>query len=231
MSPTRTYHSALYRDFASIKDRRPGPIIRFFEQHENEIRLLDFDEYFEMLTAYCDALFEAGAYGEHRIVSDEVIAGVIEANIGIYQGKDLFYHTLFRKAASCYHVHRFAEATHILRELIKISPTDALARRFLHRCLFRQYPRWIQGARALAIFLVLWSLLITIVELLWVRTLYLQWVWLFEYVRYGLLAAALLVVAGAFGWHYVRTGWEARAFANEAARRKREARQATEEGR
>ncbi len=224
MSSVRTYHSALYRDFASLKDRRAGAIIRFFEQHESEIRQLDFDEYFEMLTAYCDALFEAGAYAEHRLVADEVIAGVIEANIGVYDGKDLFFHTLFRKAASCYHVRHFAEAEHILRELLKISPNDKLTRRFLHRCLFRQYPPWIQKARAVAIFLILWSVLVTVVELLWIRAFYPQWVALFESVRYGLVLAAVGVLLIAFGYHYIQADWQARAFAKNAARKKQRAR-------
>lgn len=226
MSSIRTYHSALYRDFVSLKDRRPGSIIRFFEQHESAIRQLDFEEYFEMLTAYCDALFDAGAYAEYRLVADEVVAGVIEANIGIYDGKDLFYHTLFRKAASCYHVQHFAEAEHILRELIKISPSDKLARRFLHRCLFHQYPPWIQKARALAIFLILWSVLVTVAELLWIRAFHPQWIGLFQNVRYGLVLAALGVLLLAFGYHYLRTDWQARIFARDAERKKRHARKA-----
>ncbi len=220
MTSAHTYPSRLYQAFRSLEDPRPGAIIRFFEQHESHIRQLHFDEYLDILTAYADALFAVGAYAEHRLVADEVIEQVVQANIGVYQGKDLFYHTLFRKAASCYHTHHFAEAAHILRELIKISPSDRLCQRFLHRCLFRQYPHWIQTARGLSIFFILWSTLITVVELLWVRPLYPQWISWFEHVRLGLILAAALLLAAAFGWHYLHAGWQAHAFAKKAAKRK-----------
>ena len=53
-----------------------------------------FEEYFEILTSYVNALFEAGAYQKHALMADVVIEASIINNVRVYQGIALFEKTL-----------------------------------------------------------------------------------------------------------------------------------------
>ncbi len=113
-----TYHSQIYRDFRDIEPTEYRAITRFYEDHVDAIHQLDFEEYFELLVAYTDALFEIGVYERHLLIVDEVIETTILKNIKFFEQEDIYYRMLFRKAASLFNLLEFEKAAHILRELI-----------------------------------------------------------------------------------------------------------------
>jgi hypothetical protein len=167
-----TYHSKLYRDFKSIDSASYRDIIHFFERKEEDIRQLDFEEYFELLYIYVNALFEVGAYQKHVVMADEVIEAAICHNIQWYKNEDIFQKSLFRKAASLYNTSEFGHAEYILRELIRIDPEYRDAVAFLKKCIRAGNLRSLQVFRAAGIFLFLVSAAVICAEVLLVRPFY-----------------------------------------------------------
>ncbi len=169
---TSTYHSKIYRGFKDIEPNEYLSVVRYYETYEEEIKQLDFSEFFELLIAYTDALFEVGAYQNHALMVDAAIEISIINNIKFYNKKDIYYELLFKKAASCYNLMRYNEAEHILRELIKINPQNEISIRFLNKCLLQKKPNFIKNARAVSIFLFLIAALIISIELIFIRPLF-----------------------------------------------------------
>ncbi len=196
-----TYHSKLYRDFKSIDGASFRDLIHFFERSEDDIRQLDFDEYFEMLYLYVNALFEVGAYHKHVIMADEVIEAAICHNIQYYKQEDIFKKSLFRKAASLYNTSEYRSAEHILRELVRIEPGHKDAGSFLKKCLRNIHVRPLQAFRASAIALFLSSALVICTEVLLIRPFYPAYTGGVEALRVGLFVAGWVVLIAGEAWH------------------------------
>lgn len=164
-----TYHSKTYRDYKALDERAYRDMVRFYEEREDDIKALDFEEFFELLFAYVDALFEIGSYRKHLLLVDYVIECSIKYNIKELKGKDVFYHLLFRKAASLYNTLSYNKADYILRELIRINPEKEEVGQFLKKCLRKMNPAIIRHSRAASILLFFLAATIICVEVLFVR--------------------------------------------------------------
>jgi hypothetical protein len=192
-----TYHSKLYRDFKEIEHTDYRGVVRFYEEHESQIRQLDEQEHFDLLVAYVNSLFEIGAYQRHLLIADAVIELTVERNIQSYQGTDLFYTTLFKKAASLYNIMEYARAEYILCELVRIDPKDEQTILFLKKCRRRKSPGITQHTRAAGIFLFLLTALIISIEVLFIRPFYDMHTALVERTRFSTFGlGCFLLVAG-----------------------------------
>lgn len=152
--------TSIFQSFNQIDRQSYHTIIRYFNQHVEEIKCLNFEEYFEILTSYVNALFEAGAYQKHALMADVVIEASIINNVRVYQGIALFEKTLFQKAASLYHLHQFEESAHILTELIKINPSDETFQTFLRKNRLLVKPAYLRKSLGLAIVFYFISILV-----------------------------------------------------------------------
>jgi tetratricopeptide (TPR) repeat protein len=192
-----TYHSKVYRDFKEIEPTAYRQIIHFYEEKEAEIRCLEFDEYFDLLIAYVDALFEIGAYQKHLLMVDVIIENSILHNIQFRNGTDIYQRTLFKKAASLYNVLKYEEADYILRELIRMDPYDSDSVLFLKKCLRSKKPQLVINARAASIFLFLLTAFVICIEVLFIRPFYHMHTELVETSRIGIfLLGCILLVGG-----------------------------------
>lgn len=197
----------VYREFKTMEDHSFRSIVRYFEEHREGIRQLPFDEYFELLVEYANALFETGKYHKHLKASEGIIDWVIDRNIKYYRGVDIFRQTLFKKAASHYNLHQISKAQHIIEELIKMDPRDSKNRRFLVRC-FRKRPSSLkQKLRAVCIGFILMSALTISAELLIFRPFYPSWVQSVELLRNILFALGIFVFIAGEGVHRFRS-WQ-----------------------
>jgi tetratricopeptide (TPR) repeat protein len=191
-----TYYSKLYRDFKSLEQNAYREVIRYFEKNEASIQQLDFEEYFDLITIYVTALFEIGEYRKHLLMVDVVIEASILNNITVYRGQDIFQQMLFRKAASFFQLREYAQAEHILRELLKINPDNGNAVLFLKKCLRVHYPHIRSRAQAASIFLLLLATFITAMEVLMVRPFYGMYTDGVEYSRNSTFVLACLIMLG-----------------------------------
>ncbi len=196
-----TYYSRVYRDFRSIEPGAHRDVVHFYEAHETEIRNAEFEEYFEILVAYTEALFETGAYRKHLLMSDVAIGESMSQELEVVYGKLVFEHMIFRKAASHYNLAEFDEAQNLLGQLIRIDPEHEEARRFHRKCLYHRRPRWLYQARAAAIFLFLLAALVIFIELLFVRPFYNMHTHLVETSRNTIFAMGFMVLIAAEAWH------------------------------
>lgn len=161
-----TYHTKIYRDFKEIEIGEYRAIVDYYDEFERDIRELDFQEYFEMMVAFVDALFQLGKYQKHLLMVDVAIEASVMNNIKMYQDTDIFHKLLFQKAASAYHTFDLERADHILRELIKMNPKDRISAMFLKKCLRRKQPNFIATSRAISIFLFLTTAVVICADVL-----------------------------------------------------------------
>jgi tetratricopeptide (TPR) repeat protein len=215
-----TYYSKIYKEFKALDAKEHLSIVRFYESYEGDIKQLNFTEYFELLTAYLDALFEIGAYHSHLKMVDSAIQISILNNIKFYNGRDIYTDLLFRKAASCYNLMHYDDAEHILRELIKISPHDESYEIFLRKCLWKKQPNYLKNARGLTILLLLAAALIIAVELIIVRNLFAVHAETFQLVRNLTFGLAILTLLGSTLTHYGQIYLWVKQFVAECKRRK-----------
>jgi len=191
-----TYHSKVYRDFREIEVTNYRKVIHFYEEKETEIRKLDFEESFELLVAYVNALFEIGAYQKHLLMVDYVIESSILGNIQYYQGEDIYCKMLFKKSASHYNLFEFEKADYILRELVKMNPYNEDNILFLKKCLRRKNTNIINQARAGGILLFLLSAIVISFEVLLIRPFYKNFVDVIEISRIVLFLLGVVFLLG-----------------------------------
>jgi hypothetical protein len=216
-----TYHSKVYRDFRAIDGSEWRSIVRFYEEHETEIRSLDFPEYFEMLLAYATALFEIGAYEKYLLMVDVVIEASILNNIKFFKGEDVLQRLLFKKAASYFHTHELGKAEYILRELLRMDPYDESSALFLKKCLRKTQPAFLKNARAVSIFLFLMSALLICIEVIVVRNFYHVYTDLVEVSRNTIFLSGFVVLVGSDLYHRGSIGKEVDDFVAAIRRRKK----------
>ena len=197
------YHSRIYRDFKGIEATEYKHIIRFYEKYEKKILDLEFEEYFEMLSRYSNALFEAGEYQKHLLMADTIIETSILQNIQVVEGQEIYRTTLFKKAASYYNLLAYPRAIHILTELIKMEPDNDLNARFLEKCLERQNPQLLQYSKAASIGLLLLAAFLVCVQLLVIRHFYIQYDKAFELTRNILFITGCVNLLQGWITHYV----------------------------
>ena len=217
----QTYHSLTYNAFLAIDATDYHSMIRYFEEHEQEILRLDFDEYYTMLVQYSMALFETGAYSNYTKVAPVIIEATIQYNIRVHRGRAIFEEILFRKAAAHYHLLEYKKAEHILRELIKMDSPNNLYSRFLKKCLYRKKPKFVKDTRAISVFIFLLSSLVIAFEILFVRNFLKTHTAQVELLRNVLFVSGWLILIGGEVIHYWRVGRKVQFFKKRLRKRKR----------
>lgn len=197
-----TYHSKVYRDFKGIEPGAYRNVLHFYELHEEAIRRAEFEEYFEMLVAYTEALFETGAYRKHLLMADVAIGESMSQELEQEYAKSVFGRMLFRKAASHFNLAEYQQAEYIAGQLIRIEPEHEQALRFFRKCRYHQRPGWLHHVRATVIFLLLLAALVVCIEVLLVRPFYGMHVHLVETSRNTIFGMGLLLLIGGEGLHW-----------------------------
>lgn len=197
-----TYYTKVYRQFKAIDPGAYREIIRFYEKMEDKILLLEFDEFFELLVAYVNALFEIGAYRKHLLLVDVVIEKSISNNIKIYRGEDIFHKMLFRKAASFYNIYEFPKSEYILGELLKMQPEDPANAMLYRKCRLKARPRLLKQARATGVFLFFMAVIIIGMEVLFIRPWHEMHVPLIVAVRNSSFLLGFAALLFGFGFNY-----------------------------
>jgi tetratricopeptide (TPR) repeat protein len=195
------YYSKLFRDFRHLDAGVYRDVIHFVEAREDELRRLDFDEYFEVFHTYANALFEVGYYRQYLLVADELIEAVIQHNIRYYRQEDVYRKLLFRKAASLYNTAAYEAAASILSALIRMDRQDKDAARFLEKCYRTMYFSRLQLFRATGILLLLLSALVISVEVLFIRPFYTVYVNQVELLRIGMFLSSCGIMLTGEVWH------------------------------
>jgi len=189
--------SETYEAFLAIEPAAYREKIQFIEENFFMLRELHADEYFDMMVLYGEALFETGEYNRQAKLADHIIEMCMERNIIFHRGQDIYFETLFKKAASLHNQDQIDKAVHILKELIKMNPDHESTKLFLINCLIRQKKAIVRPYRTISLVLLMTSALVIGVELLLVNTLWPKWSSIVEMIRNGLfISGVLLLIAG-----------------------------------
>ncbi len=222
VNPSRSIsHSPIYREFRAIEATEWRTVIRFYEEFEDVLPDLEFEEYFEMLLAYTKALFEVGDFDKHLELADKVIEVSMLNNIKFFNGEDVLQLTLFKKAASSFQLYEYEKCDYLLRELLRIDPFDTDSALFLKKCLRQINSSIVQKAKAASILLLLISAFIICLEVVVVRNFYPDQTAFVETLRnYSLLSSVLILIGGHL-FHYIRCSREVDNFVGHLKKRKR----------
>lgn len=215
------YRSKLYRDYRAIEPGEWRKLVHFYEANEQEIRSLDFDEYFELMYGYTNALFEIGAWQKHLLMADAVIEASIQENIAEHHGEDVLQHTLFRKAASCFQLYEPARTEYILRELLRINPQHVDASLFLKKCLRNMRPWLVRQTRAAAILLFFVAAAVVLLQIFVVRNFYEHLTRPTELIWWGAIGLGLVILAMGELLHHWRCNREVENFLKAVKTRRR----------
>jgi tetratricopeptide (TPR) repeat protein len=197
MKPLYSSRSQTYDAFLGIEEGDYKEKIRFVEENFFMLRELDAEEYFDMMVLYGEALFETGEYARQAKLADHILEMSIERNIITHRDQDVYFETLFKKAASLHNQDKMDQAIHILKELIKINPDHERSKLFLINCLIRQQKPTVKPYRHISLVLLLASAAVIAIELIFIRRMWPSWTTLTELIRNGLfLAGVILLVAG-----------------------------------
>jgi hypothetical protein len=212
----------LYRDFKSLEVSDFNGLIRFYEQNEDGIRSLDFDEYLDCTVAYTFALYEATHYGKFAVMCDHLIEQVIMHNVDNWGGEDLYKRLLLKKATALYYQQEYAPAERILREIVKIYPFDPLAALYLNKTLLRQKPNWLFHARAASVLLALLAAAAIALEIFAFPRFFPQYTDVLQLSRNLLVATSLASLSLAESGHALRCWFSVKKFVLHARRRKKD---------
>ncbi len=172
MTDSRTYQSKLYLEFLEIAPNEYRGTVTFVEEHLEGLKRIPFNEYFEILLAYLNALFEIGHYRDYLRRVDLAIEASILKNIKEYNGCNVYEQLLFRKAASNYNIMEYKKAEYIIEELIKINPLNKGYSAFLKRALHKNVPDYVMTLRAAGMFAFMLSAFVISIELLVIRNFF-----------------------------------------------------------
>jgi tetratricopeptide (TPR) repeat protein len=216
------YRTKLYRNFKALEANDFHGIVRYYERNEDGIRSLDTDEYFDCTLAYAEALFETGAHRQHALVCEQLLELLLNQDFEGGQAEELFREVLFKKAASHFRLGEFRQAEHVLRELVKIHPWDAMPQRFLQTCLLKQKPAWLSHTRVAAVVLSLLAATTIMAELFVIRPFFNDYYQTALYAHNGLLASGVLILAAGECRHYWLSRQYVRRLAGSMKRRKQQ---------
>ena len=194
---------------------------RYFEKHEAAIRQLDQDEFFDIMVIYLDALFECGEYELFLERVDEGIAMAVDRHDFSPREEDLFHYFLYRKAAASFHMGKEDQCVHVLTELLKLDPSHELAPRFLIKCGIRSRRTIRQSFRAWSIGLFLSTVVVLVLETLWIRPFAGAWVRDVMLIRNLLFLAGWSVLLGGEAWLYLTSSHEVVRLRRSLPRRRR----------
>lgn len=191
----------MYRNFRAIDRSEFRRIVRFYERYEKSILVLDFEEYFEMVVAYTQSLFEISEYRKHILMTDVVVKTSILENISHIRGEEIYKSTLFQKAASHYNLREYSKSKHVLCELLKMDPNDSLSIRFIGRVLRDDKPVYINYTRAISIFLFLMAVILVCVQVLIVKPFYTLYDPIIDVSRNSVFGLGVVLLVGGELWH------------------------------
>ena len=215
-TPPKTFHSPLYRDFKEIDANSFRTIVRFYQEYESEITALNFEEYFDLLVNYAHALFRTKAHGKFIRIADTILQLSITENIRFWNGEDIFYGTLLRKAACHHYLLELDACDKLTRQLVGMDPAEKEAQMLMRRNLRLMRSDFVRQGRAVCIVALMVSAVIVLAEVLVVRSFYPEWLDAVQSLRTGvfLFGVATLVVCD--GYNYLASNWKTLRFAHRA---------------
>jgi tetratricopeptide (TPR) repeat protein len=198
-----TYQSAVFQDFESLGKTNYHEIIRFCERNHDAMEALNFQEYFIMELAYCNALFQMENYSKHLEIANKVIELSIFNNVHLFQGEDIYQKTLFQKAQAHKILNHLPEAIHITKELLKMNVNSKEYQSFLKFCYIKNNTPFLENLRGYGVLMCFIAASFLVLNILIIEPFYPKKVSLFHNLSIiGLIFGAILLIGGLTVHHW-----------------------------
>lgn len=204
MSNSPTQDSHLYRSFKAIEADSYRSILRFVENHTEELHLLSVREYFDLQYAYVAALFETGAYDRVVHQTTALLELSIEHSITIVDGEDVYRTLLFRRAHGLFYLMQYEACITVCDQVLRLYPHDRAVAHLYERALYQRSNLWVSRVRALSVLLFLAAASLIAVEVLIVQHFFHHWTEQLMWVRNVAFVAGWLLLLGG---DLVHRGW------------------------
>ncbi len=180
-------------------------IIQFYERHQKDIFHLEEKESLELNIIYLRSLFEVGSYENFLKYVDGAIEAIIFNNILEFEGEDIYYELLFRKASALYHLYRFEDSAYICGQLIKINSDNSLAPHLLRKIYVDRKPKYLHSSRAASLVMFLVTAVLCAIELLLLTSTYEVYQPNVEVVRISVFCLGIALLAGSQLFHFLQS--------------------------
>ena len=148
-----TLYSPVMRRFLRIRGQNSRQIVRFCKTYEVAIDRLSGAEYFEIWTAFADALYDMEDWGYLGGVAEEVLQYSIQNSIKFYKGEDIYIKALFYKTITEYHLYNTERATEFCLQLLRLKPQSVVYKKLLQKCFMRTRPRFVENGYTISLLL------------------------------------------------------------------------------
>jgi tetratricopeptide (TPR) repeat protein len=204
-------HQAYFQYYKMEKDAYHDRV-KFFEDFQQDISMLDPDQRIEIEIDYLLCLFEIGRYQRFLQFADSIIEDVIFYNIYQYENTNIYAELLFRKAACQYHLGQREKCENILVQLIRIQPDHKPACTLLAICKRKSHEGILVAFQSLAVVSLLLVLSITVARILLIEPFFDAYLQPFLYIRNVCIATALLAWISGESWINYRIYRETKRF-------------------
>lgn len=175
----------------------------YYERYDKVLEYLTTEEFYPILAAYVQALYNVGEYRRLLPFADRLLEMSIVHHLDLKDSKEVFVAALFYKTAGLYYCAEPEQAEPLARQLIMMRPEEKAHRKLFQRVLLAMRPQWVRTCMAIGVagyFLYL-SLMIT--YLLIIKNLYPNLTGMVEGVLLALFSlgfATILLGAGVPRW-------------------------------
>ena len=170
--------------------------VRFYESNKAQITYLTYEERIDVDLDYILCLFEIGKYHKFLSKVDALIEVVIADNIFIYNGLNIYNDLLFKKAACLYNTGQYIKSEKILKALLKLDADNATARALFGKCKRKQGRDWYEGAKAIAMVMLISSVCIALAELLIIKPFHSELAQSFSMLKFTSFILGILSLIG-----------------------------------
>jgi hypothetical protein len=163
MSIKYSEQSRIFRDFRSIPYSDYYYLIRFYEQYDQDIDFLPFDEGLIMSYYYANALFETYEYDTHIKTATYILEQSIMHNIRYIDGEDLYMTMLYKKTFAHLKLGEVDKAKKFAIQLVRLEPKNHIYRALLVEYFLEVRPDWIKPTLTISALSTLFGAITTIV--------------------------------------------------------------------
>lgn len=175
MESSGNFGSKIYLEYFSINKTAYRERVRWYEDHFQELSMLDCGVKFEIDYDYVVCLFELGRYSRFLDKVDPVIEQCIMDNIFEINGENVYHVLLQKKAASLYNLRMYGKAEKVLQALLKLEPREEVNKVLYARCLRLHKHPIEEFAKSVSILLLLMGISFKTAEILVVQPFYYQY--------------------------------------------------------
>ncbi|MBL4651149.1 MAG: hypothetical protein JKY03_15575 [Aureispira sp.] len=163
MSIKYSEQSRIFRDFRSIPYSDYYYLIRFYEQYDQDLDHLPFDESLIMSYYYANALFETQEYDIHIETSNYILEQSIINNVRYIDGEDVYMTVLHKKTYAHLKLGEIETAQKLATQLVRLDQNQYSYPILLRQCFLAKRPSWIRPALTTSAVSTILGAIITII--------------------------------------------------------------------